>query len=481
MERAGRAVARAAIAVAGGRYGRRAVVVCGPGNNGGDGVVAARVLRRAGLGVTCLLIGDPGAVRGAAAVHLEGMRAAGVDVRPLEERALGSADVVVDALFGTGFHGAADGAAADAISAVNACGAPVVAVDIPSGVEGATGRIEGPAIDAAVTVTMGAEKIGTALPPGSLRAGTVTVADIGIAIDAAREVDLRVVEADDVGSVVRPRAPDAHKRSAGSVVVVAGCDAIRGAPLLTARGAIRAGAGYVTVATTSAVTAALATSVPEALSVAAGEGELGPDALDALGTSIARADAVAIGPGLGVGGAQAALVRRAVAEIAVPLVLDADALNVLAPDPEPLARRGAPAVITPHPAELARLLGGSTAAVVADRLAAAVAAARRFPHTVVLAKGHRTVVAWNGGRDAVVVTAGGPELATAGSGDVLTGAVAALVASGCRPADAAWAGAWLHAAAGADAAARYGVEGVAAGDVADCLGPARARRSGAPR
>jgi len=336
-------------------------------------------------------------------------------------------------------------------------------------------------VNAAVTVAMGAEKIGTALPPGSLHAGTVDVVDIGIALDFERDVDLRIAELVDVRAVMRARPPDAHKRSAGSVVLIAGSDATRGAPILAARGAIRAGAGYVTLVTTPAVKAALATSVPEALCEATNATTLGPEALDDFGAAIGRADAVALGPGLGIGDAQRDLVRRAVTEIDKPLVLDADALNVLAGAGGASLDRTLPFILTPHPAELARLLGRTTEEVVGDRLDAARSAARLFPHTVVLAKGHRSIVVWNGGSDAVVVPVGGPELATAGTGDVLTGALAATLAAGTPASDAAWAGAWLHASAGAEAAALRGAEGVAAGDVADCLGPARAELSSALR
>ncbi|HEX2050843.1 MAG TPA: NAD(P)H-hydrate dehydratase [Actinomycetota bacterium] len=472
MERAGAAVARAARQAAGGRYGRRAVVVAGTGNNGGDGFVAARRLLAEGVAVRCLVVGDAGSARGAAAHHLERLRRAGGRVEPWRAARARGADVAVDAVFGTGFRGAAEGVAAEAIDALCADGAPVVAVDVPSGVAGATGAVVGPAVRAHVTVAMGAEKLGTALSPGSVLAGRVEVVDIGI--DVAPGL-VSCPEPDDVSALLPPRAPLAHKRSSGAIALLAGSDGMSGAAVLAARGALRAGVGYVTVGATPRVAAVVAAAVPEAVTARASDrGALGPDALAALGDVVERATAVAIGPGLGRGDGQRALVERALATVAAPVVVDADGLNVLSGDPDALRRRAdarRATILTPHPAELARLLGRATGDVVADRLGCARAAAERFA-CVVLLKGHRTLVAAPDGR-VVVVPVGGPELATAGTGDVLTGVVAALVAAGSDPFDAAWAGAYLHGVAGARAA-RGATSGVLAGDVADALAPARA-------
>ncbi|HEX2295087.1 MAG TPA: NAD(P)H-hydrate dehydratase [Actinomycetota bacterium] len=437
MERAGRAVARAAIDLAGGRYGRRVLVLCGKGNNGGDGLVAARVLAAEGLAVKCVRLFEDGE-------------------DPPSPNAF---DVVVDAIFGTGFRGAPEGRVARVVEGLD--GHPrVVAADIPSGVDGATGAVAGVAVKAAVTVAMGAEKLGTALSPGAARAGRVVVADIGIPIP---RVSTHVAEDDDVGAVLPARPPDSHKRSGGSVAVLAGSEAIRGAALLTCRGAGRMGAGYVTLVSTASVVAAATTVAPELLTRTIPAGVLGPDALD----EAEGADCVAIGPGLGKGDVQRALCERTLGEYGGPVVLDADALNNLAGDVQPLVARRAPAVLTPHPAELARLLGFDTKDVVRDRLGAARRAAGGFG-CVVLAKGHRTIV--TDGDRTVVVPAGGPELATAGTGDVLTGAVAALLAAGVDPFDAAWAAAYVHGVAGSLAGS-----GALAPDVAEALGKARER------
>jgi NAD(P)H-hydrate epimerase len=442
MERAGRALARAAIELAGGRYGRRALVLCGKGNNGGDGLVAARVLRGEGLSVTCVRLFED------------------EDPPPA-----GGFDVVVDAIFGTGFKGAPEGRIARAIEGLE--GHPrIVSADVPSGVDGATGAVAGAAVTAAVTVAMGAQKIGTALSPGAARAGRVDVADIGIPIP---ELSTHLVEEGDVRAALPVRPPDAHKRTGGGVVVLAGSEATRGAPLLTCRGAGRMGSGYVTLASTRSVVAAATAAAPELLTrTVTYDDVLGPESLDALEDVLEKAGCVAAGPGAGTGERQRALVVRLVEEVEVPVVLDADALNVLASGAaEALAARQAPAVVTPHPAELARILGVETAVVTKDRLGAAREAARRLG-CVVLAKGHRTIVT-DADRTAVV-PAGGPELATAGTGDVLTGAVAALVAAGIDAFDAAWCAAYVHGIAGEIAGT-----GALAWDVAEALGEARAR------
>lgn len=470
MERAGGAVLRAAIDVAGGRYGRRIAVVCGRGNNGGDGFVVARRARGEGMTAHCLFVGDPSGVEGAAAHHKRLMESSGIGVEPFDPGALAGADVVVDAIFGTGFRGVAEGAAAEAIAAINAFGAPVVAVDIPSGVDGATGRAHGPAVEAFVTVTMAAEKIGTAIGAGALHAGTVRVAHIGISVDNAAAW---MAEESDVARRLPARAPDSHKRSLGAVALLGGSAGMSGAMVLAAAAAVRAGAGYVTAGVTAAVDAVMSVAMPEVLTQRVTDGEvLGPDALDAFRAVVERAGALAVGPGLGRGEAQAALVNRVLDEISLPLVIDADGLNVLAGDTGALQKREAPAVLTPHPAELARLLEVSTDDIQEDRLRSVRRAAERFG-CIVLLKGFRTLVADPDG-NVVVNPTGGPELATAGTGDVLTGAIATLLAAGVEPFDGAWMGAYLHGLAGSVAAER-GTRGVSAGDVAGALPEASAR------
>ncbi len=464
MDRAGRAVARAAIREAGGRYGRRAEVVCGTGNNGGDGFVAARELARAGLSVRCLVAGDLAGISGAAGEHLRRAEKM-VEILPWGGTGLGPCDVIVDALFGTGFRGSAEGDAARAIEAMNDAGAPVVAVDIPSGVSGATGAVEGPAVAADTTVVMAAEKLGTAVGAGSSLAGRVQIADIGIAVLATHA---GMIERGDVACCLPRRSSDSHKRSQGAVALLGGSAGMSGAVKLAARSAVRMGAGYCTVGVTPSVEAALSAVLPEVLSnVVTDRDVLGAEALDHFAGVIERATALAIGPGLGTGPDQSALMGAVLDRVGLPMVIDADGLNVLAGHTDALRGRSTDTVLTPHPAELARLLDSSVPEVQGDRVRAARSAADRFGCVVVL-KGHRSVIAEGSGHIAVNPT-GGPELASAGTGDVLTGAVAALLAAGLRPFEAAWCATWVHGVAGAVAAQRLGGPGVLAWDVAEAL------------
>lgn len=468
MERAGRAIAREVVVLLQGRYGRRAVVVAGRGNNGGDGFVAARVLETEGIRASCVLpVGT--APTGPAATHFSRMRAAGVSVAPLSEGVLKHADAIVDALFGTGFRGPAEGAAAEAIDAVNASPAPCVSADIPSGVNGGTGNAPGAAIRADVTVAMAAQKMGSAVGEGAERSGSVVVADIGVAVE---DPSAWLAEASDVAGFLRPRPAASHKGSSGAVALLAGSDALPGAAHLAARGAARTGAGYVMLATTGRAKAAADALLPEVLvSEASDGGVLGPDAGARFAPALERAACVAAGPGIGADVPQGQLVEQLLEDLRVPLVLDADALNVLAGRTGTLARRSGETVITPHPGELASLLETSADELQRDRVGSARRAARLF-RCVVLLKGHRSVVAAPDGR-VVVVPAGGPELATAGTGDVLTGVVAALIAAGTDPFDAAWCGAYLHGEAGAIAAGLRADVGVVAWDVAEALPQAR--------
>jgi len=465
MDRAGRAVARASVALAGRHYGARIAIVCGKGNNGGDGFAAARVLHRRGIAVRCLLLAEESEYKGDAAAHLQEMKGSGVKAEPFVADSLSGIDVVVDAIFGTGFRGRAEGRPAQSIVAINACGALVLSVDIPSGVAGDTGSVDGPAVTADVTLAVAARKVGTVLSPGSAHAGRVEVVDIGIEVGRP---SLHLSEAADVEAMLPARSRDAHKRSAGSVLVLAGSDGMSGAALLTSRAAARMGAGYVTLVSTPYVDHAKQSRLPETVSrIATGHAELGPEVLTDFAGDFARADAVAIGPGLGEGPRQRALVEAALVALDVPLVLDADALNVLGEDTAPLVKRTEATVITPHPGEMGRLLQLSGGEVQSDRLGSARRAASKLGCVVVL-KGAFTIVAGPDG-SAVVNPTGGPELATAGTGDVLTGVVGALLAERLDATSAAVAGVFVHGLAGAAAATAAGGRGVVAWDVAEAL------------
>jgi ADP-dependent NAD(P)H-hydrate dehydratase / NAD(P)H-hydrate epimerase len=438
VDRAGAAVARAARRLLGGTYGRRVVVVAGKGNNGADGVVAARLLDGWGARVDVLRLVE------------------GIDPDRLG-RALGRADLAVDAMFGTGFRGPLVDEAASVATALDRALLPVLAVDIPSGVDGSTGAVAGPAVAATATVCLAALKPGLLFHPGADYAGDVEVADIGI---RPSDPSIWVAGDDDVAAWLPPRPAESHKWSVGAVFVVGGSEGMTGAPMLSARAALRAGAGLVIAGLPgkAAVRASGGEVITRSLPATAGAlDETGSkEVLDGLG----RFGALVVGPGLGQKKPTAAAVRRLVAEAPVPLVLDADGLNALAGDLEPLLARTASTILTPHAGEYERLAGE---AVGDNRLEAARQLARRARSCVVL-KGSRTVVAAPNGQSAINLS-GGPWLATAGTGDVLSGMVAALLARGMAPFEAATAAVHLHGRA-ADVA---GHAGLVAGDLIEAL------------
>jgi len=475
MERAGEAVARSCLDLLGGAYGRRAVVACGKGNNGGDGFVAARHLARAGVRVA-VFADDPAGVAGEMRDRL--VRETDVRVRPLDPdaltRVLARADLAVDAIAGTGLRGAPDGAWAAAITALNASGVPIVAVDIPSGVEGATGAAPGAAIGAELTVSFGAAKLGVTLLPGAEFAGAIRVVDIGFDDDAMR-ASAWLTEPDDVAAVLPERPLDGQKKTSGTLVVVAGSRAMTGAARLVARAAMRVGAGYVVVAVPASILPVVQAELTEAVFLPVAEtpeGSIAPEAVDAVMDAASGAHAVAIGPGLSRDEGTVRFVREAVRTAPVPLVVDADALNAFASDAGAIADRKADAVLTPHGGELARLLGREPSV---DRIADARALADTT-RAVSLVKGTRTVVVDQAGVAHVNPT-GSTALATAGTGDVLTGTIGGLLARRIEPTAAAWAGAYLHGLAGLAAGERTG-DGTVAGDVADLLPDAMARVRG---
>jgi ADP-dependent NAD(P)H-hydrate dehydratase / NAD(P)H-hydrate epimerase len=405
MERAGRAVADVVMR----SYPGRVTVVCGRGNNGGDGKVCARVLREAGRTVQVIdEVGD-----------------------------LDAPDVIVDALLGIGLKDAPREDAARMIELVNGSGCPVVAVDVPSGVNASTGEVPGAAVRAALTVTFGAAKVGLAVAPGGFHAGSVHVAPIGLRPASHEHA---IVPASALADVPAKQA-ESTKYSAGSVLIVGGSRGLTGAPMLAALAAFRADAGYVAVGAPESTLPVLETRLLEVVKHPLPEdssGRLLPRSLDGILDAADKADALAVGPGLGRSEGTVELVRLLLEQVDKPVVLDADALWELEP-----FTRAAPTVMTPHSGELARLLGADD--VDAHRLAAVRRAASRFG-AVVLLKGVDTLVA--APREGVLVCDyGTPALATAGSGDVLTGVVAAFLAKGMEPRLAAAAAAVAHGVA----------------------------------
>jgi NAD(P)H-hydrate epimerase len=467
MECAGRLVA--ALAEAELAAGGRVHLLCGPGNNGGDGLVAARHLHLRGVPATVVLAADPARVRGDAARNLERAKRAGVVFAGPRWRAE-PGDVLVDALFGTGLARALEGEAAAAVKRLLAArpACRVLAVDLPSGLDADTGQPLGPCVHADVTVTLGLPKRGLAQEPGRSLAGRVVVGRIGIA-DAAPGVAITsgLLTRRGAGALLPERPSGGHKGSFGHVLVAAGSRGKAGAAALAALAASRVGAGLVTVACPEGVNAILQATRSEAMTAPlpeSPEGELAAEAAEPL-LALARArDVLALGPGLGRGAAPRELVRRVVPRTPVPLVLDADGLVAFAGEPEALRACGAPAVLTPHPGEAALLLGSDAAEINRDRVAAALRLAERSG-AVVLLKGAATVVADPGGRVRINPT-GGPVLAAGGTGDVLTGVVAGLLAQGLAPFEAASAGSFLHGAAGDRLALALGPAGVLAGELA---------------
>ncbi|MSO79311.1 MAG: NAD(P)H-hydrate dehydratase [Acidimicrobiia bacterium] len=442
MERAGHAVAWEVRKLLGNAYGKRVVVVCGKGNNGGDGLVAARVLR--GWGVRTEVF------------ELEGSGSKGVPEAAFD-RALERADLLIDAMFGTGLRGALEGDAA--LVARRSADIATVAVDIPSGVDGLTGAVHGDAVQAVATVTFAARKLGLVFEPGRGRSGNVIVADIGIDVNDA---SIGFTEADDVRAWLSsaPELEDSHKWKSG-LLVVGGSGGMTGAPLMASHAAMRSGAGIVWCAVPGADAASCASGsevITKAMPADANGALIGVshDVRDAL----SKFHAAVVGPGLGMSGLTRGVVRDLVCTLPLPLVLDADGINAFAGEPDLLQQRPAPTVITPHEGEFARLLGE---AVGDDRIAAArkLAAATGC---IGLLKGPGTVVAHPDGRVAVNGM-DGPWLATAGSGDVLTGIIGGFLARGLEGFEAAVAGAFVHGLA-ADVA---GHTGLVAGDLVAAL------------
>ncbi len=478
METAGRAVADvartmlAASHVGAGPDHRRVAVVCGPGNNGGDGYVVARVLRGHGLDAVVYLAVPREAVQGHARAHLDVLERSSGVVRMIDTPQtldrhrddIAGAVLAVDALFGIGLVRPVEGHHARVIAAMNAAPARL-AIDVPSGLDSDTGRTMGIAVEATRTVTMGPLKIALVTAPGFARCGEVTCADIGIPTTLVDASAIRVglVERSDVMRWIPRAASLDHKGTRGHVLVIGGGPGMRGAGRLAATAALRAGAGLVTLAGF----ASPATNESEGELVA-------PDAImtralrarDELVAAFAGKAALLLGPGLGTTGWAADWVGDVLAS-GIPTVLDADALNLIAAMANsPVRAAAGPIVITPHPGEAARLLGTTTAEIEADRIAAARALAART-HAVVVLKGARTIVCDGtlGDDHCSINPTGGPSLATAGSGDVLAGTIAALLAQGLAAGDAARLGVYVHGAAGDALAATYGSRGMISSDL----------------
>lgn len=458
----------------------RVVVCCGKGNNGGDGLVVARHLHNQGVEVRVLLFGRAEDVQGAPRTNLGIVRALGLELLEVPDAdawerrraGFGATDLVVDALFGTGIEGPLRDHYGDVVEAINDCGAPVVAVDLPSGLQADNGEVPGPVVDADLTVTFAAPKLCHVLAPAEFHCGALVVADIGIPerLLAGVQDAVSLLTPLYAALLVPPRPPDSHKGTYGRVLVVAGAPGTTGAASLTALGALRGGAGLVTVATPRSVYPVVATQLTEALvrPLPSGDDEgISAEAVDEILELVSGVDVLALGPGLGTAPETVETVRTVLGRAEVPAVVDADGLNALAGCPGVLRDAPAPRVVTPHPGEMARLMGIEIDDVQRHRIDRARELSRSSGATVVL-KGHRSVVADAAGGVALNPT-GNAGMASGGSGDVLAGLVAAFLGQSLDPVGAAHLAVFLHGMAGDIAAEGLGEHALVAGDLVDRL------------
>lgn len=474
MECAGQAVANVATSMYDG-MSSMTLVLCGKGNNGGDGLVAARILHERGWLVLVVLPFSPGDLSADALIMLSRAITANVTIRlSTTDEELAEADVVIDALLGTGIHGPVDGVLAELIDRVNSLrgGRKVLAVDIPSGIDADSGVVHNTAIRAEQTVTLATPKLGLFNHPGSEYVGSWQVAAIGFPIEllAKWPCQAELTESAEARSWLPARPAASHKRSVGWMLVIAGSPGMTGAAALTCRSAYRSGAGLVRLALPAALVPALNAQLTEVVfrpMPATAAGTLSFGAVAKLLAEASEVDAALIGPGLSRNRATGVAVRRLVAQWPGPLVVDADALTAVAEDPACVAARTAPTILTPHPGEMARLLATTTPEVQRDRMATAKQAAEKYRATIVF-KGTPALVVTPEG--AVRVNPhGSPALATAGSGDVLAGSITALLAQGLTPVHAASLALYIGSLAAQNLTARLGTRGITASDILEEL------------
>jgi ADP-dependent NAD(P)H-hydrate dehydratase / NAD(P)H-hydrate epimerase len=455
------------------------VVLAGRGNNGGDGCVVARYLANAGLEVLVLLLAEKSQIRGDARINLDILEQLTVPVREIttEEALLEQiplledASLLVDALLGTGLNSEVKGLYRAAITLINDTPAPVLAIDIPSGLSADTGQPQGAAVLADVTVTYGWPKLGQILPPGRELVGRLWQVDISIPPTQADISQTELIDATNLRYLLPHRSPDSHKGNFGHLLVVAGSVGKTGAATLAGEAALRVGAGLVTVGVPASLNPILEMKLTEAMTLPLAEPEgvqaLGRRALEELAAVMPGKTALAVGPGIGRHQETVELVRQLVRRSTLPLVLDADGLNAVAHDLESVAEAAAPVILTPHPGEMSRLLGRLTRDIQANRLDAALELAERAQAIVVL-KGAQTIIANSEGR-IMINTTGNAALAQGGTGDVLTGMIGGFLAQKMEPFDAACLGVFLHGLAADVRAAWQGVCGMLAGELLEEL------------
>ena len=492
MENAGRQVVAALEAAYESRLEGRVAVLCGRGNNGGDGFVVARTLAQRGIDVAVFVVGALADVRGDARVNLDILGRLGITVVEVnDEQAwelhfseIAQCTLIVDAIFGTGLKAALAGMMETVVADVNGAGIPIVSIDLPTGLSADTPHLIGDCIDASMTVTLGAPKLPLVLPPGEAHAGDVVIADIGIpheVFDGVEGPHIELLTPEQVRELVEPRAADSHKGDFGRVTLVAGSRGKTGAAHLAAVAALRSGAGLVTVATPASCLSIVASMGPEFMTEPLSDGTDGTVAAAALDRVLdLRQDVIACGPGLGRSAGVADFVRGLLERSTVPLVLDADAITVLADDPGRLVgREERDVIITPHPGEMARLVGSSIEEVQTHRIQVATDFATTH-HVYVVLKGHRTLIATPEGHVFINPT-GNPGMATGGTGDVLTGMIAAWLGQLLDAEAACRLAVFLHGMAGDLAEADEGQVAMTATDLLAQLGPALQQLTGAEK
>jgi ADP-dependent NAD(P)H-hydrate dehydratase / NAD(P)H-hydrate epimerase len=459
---------------------RRVAVLCGRGNNGGDGFVIARYLHTMGVSVQVFIMGEPGDIHGAAGTHLDILRRLGVAPKPIRTteaaQAVGARltayDFLIDALLGTGLKAEVSGVFQHMIAAMNAAGRPIVAVDIPSGLSADVGTLLGDHVRASLTVTMALPKRGLLLYPAAEHVGRLVVVDIGFPAAVREHAAIRchVIEAEAIAAPLPARSADTHKGTYGHVLVIAGSPGKTGAGALASMAALRTGAGLVSFALPQTLNAAMEAKLTEVMTMPLPESEpgiLGAEAAKRIIEWSGGKSALILGPGIGTHPETVRCVHEVLRQIRIPTVLDADGLNALAADPNRIADIQAPLVLTPHPGELARLRRTTTAAIQADRLGAAQETAGTCKAVVVL-KGAHTVVAEPEGTLYINLT-GNAGMATAGSGDVLSGMIGTLLGQGYSPSMAARVAVYTHGLAGDLVATALGERSLIAGDLVETL------------
>lgn len=480
MENAGLAVAETIKEMLGGKSGQVVTIFAGKGNNGGDGFVAARHLHNSGIDVKVLLLANPGEITGDAAINLNIWNKMGQKVYPVAgsddfnavRLFLVKTDLIVDAIYGTGFKGPVREPVGRIMEAINAGGKPVVSVDVPSGLEADTGKVNGPCVRATTTVTFALPKLGLLFEPGAGYVGELKIADISIpqVLHESQLLKRNLLERQMAANWLPYRPSASHKGDYGRVLLIAGSRGLTGAACLGAQAAARSGAGLVTLAVPEGLHGIVEAKLTEVMTAPLPQTDrqtISLEALPSISGMLDKADVLALGPGLSTHPETVELVQKLLPSLRIPCVLDADGLNALAGHTHIFKKMQAPLIITPHPGEMSRLTGMPVNKIQQDRLAVVEKFSLAWK-TVVVLKGVPTLVCSPDG-EVYINPTGNPGMASGGSGDVLTGIIAGLLAQGMSPLTASAAGVYLHGMAGDLAAAQKGMMGMLAGDILDVL------------